>query len=250
MTRAIALCSRSAVRTLTLGFSLALCLAIPAANAQQQLVVDIYSQFTYVKKGFPLKLGTGHTNAGGLAGKPYEELKRQPKYLSKRVLHGYLPLGRGPDRRVSFVLDDLDNANWSIWIDRNNNEDLTDDGGPIRNQGSGKMAAAFDVMIDVAGKRDTRQRPYRVWFFVNEKDGEFRPRFYARCYYGAWIRIGAERYQAIAFENRGHDGLFKGDGLWIDLDHNGKLDRASEHFPDGAKVTFGDYTYTLKLAYP
>jgi|ETNmetMinimDraft_35_1059890.scaffolds.fasta_scaffold91436_1 hypothetical protein len=250
MTCAISLRRRSALRLAAVFSGLAICLVAPAAGAQQQLAVDIYSQFTYVKKGFPLRLAAGHSIAIGLAGKPYEKLKRQPKYLSKKVLHGFLPLGNGQDRRISFVLDDLDKQTWSVWVDRNNNEDLTDDGGPIRNQGTGKMAAAFDVMIDVAGPRSVAQRPYRVWFFVNQSGGKNWPRFYAQCYYGAWIRIGAERYQAIAFESRGHDGLFKNDGLWIDLDHDGKLDKSKEHFADGAKVTFGAYTYKLKLAYP
>ena len=73
--------------------------------------------------------------------------------------------------------------------------------------------------------------------------------FYARCHYAARLRLGGEIYTAVAFEQHGHDGRFADDGLWIDLDRNGKAEEG-EHFADGDTVTAGGRNYRLRLAYP
>jgi hypothetical protein len=192
-------------------------------------------------------------------------LKKEPAYRATNVLYGYLPLGNAPDNKFSFVIDDLDQETWSVWVDTNNNNDLTDDGPPLRNEGTGQLAATVNLEVQVITPANERiRRPYQLWFWVNERqpEGEFQtdspdevdraktPRFYATCHYEGEVSIQGESYTVIAFETRNHDALYRANGLWIDLNRDGKLDEKTEHFGHRAPLRVGDKKYELRLDYP
>ena len=194
-------------------------------------------------------LSVGQTPAGGLSSLPYERLGREPRYRSSKVLYGYLPLGNGLDQQISFVLDETDRPNWAAYVDRNNNEDLTDDGGPYHNEGTGTFGASISVMIDLLTSSGASiAQPYDLWMWVVTEQQIVR--FYARCHYAAKLSIDDHLYDMIAFEQFQHDGLYRESGLWIDLNQDQQLDETQEHFSDGGFVSIGARAFQLELLYP
>lgn len=211
--------------------------------------INIYRDFVYVPSGWPLGLSVGQSNAVGVDTLSYERLNRQPDYRSDGALYGYLPLGNGNDRQISFVFDDVEQESWVAYVDANNNEDLTDDGPPLPNVGTGKIGIVTDVQVEIllpSGQQTVQ--PYRVWLWYIEEQGN--PRFYTQCHYAGKIVLDEKAYTAIAYEKFNHDGLFRESGLWIDLNHDEKLDEATEHFEDGSFLSVDQHEYRIELLYP
>lgn len=217
----------------------------PLAN---KIRLDLYRDFSYVPEGWPMGLSVGQTPAGGLSTLPYERLIREPRYRSSKVLYGYLPLGNGSDQQISFVLDETDRPNWAAYVDRNNNEDLTDDGGPYRNEGTGTFAASISMMIEILTSSGKFTQPYDLWMWVVADQQSAR--FYARCHYAAKLFIDNRLYDMIAFEQFEHNGLYRESGVWIDLNQDQQLDETQEHFSDGDIVSIGSRAFQLELLYP
>jgi len=219
-------------------------------SGENEIVINIDTDFEYVPQGWPLGLWPGQTPAVGLSADPYEILAKEPQYGAGQVLYGYIPLGNSNDPNVSFVLDTSSIDNWLLYVDINNNEDLTDDGPPRQNEGTGKFASVMSFHVEViSASGETIVRPYelRLWITAWES-----PVFYAVCHYTSEISIGAEQYTAIAYESMNHDALYHESGLWIDLNGDGKLDMNSseEHFQDGAILSIEGKEYVLNLDYP
>lgn len=220
------------------------------------IVVNVDRDFQYVPKGWPLGLTVGQTAASALKETPYERLSREPQYKSQKVQYGFLKLGNARDNKFTFVIDDLENDTWIGYFDKNNNEDLTDDGPPLTSQGSGKFATilSLEVPVVLPGKRKPVSRPYKLWFFINSGGAKF----YSQCHYTGHVEPGEvitrtwidKKYTAIVYEMFKHDALYLESGIWIDLDGDGKLDKAKEHFENGATVNMGGKDYTIRLNYP
>jgi hypothetical protein len=211
--------------------------------------VNIYRDFTFQPTGFPLGLSVGQTTAGGLDTLPYEKLLREPEYRAEKVLYGYLPLGNGDDRQISFALDETDRPTWVAYVDANNNEDLTDDGPPYRNEGTGKFAANIKTQIEIITlTEETIIQPYLLWMWVT--DSPPIARFYATCHYAGKIALDGTVYDAVVFEQFNHDGRYRESGLWIDLNQDGRLDEQTEHFSDGDSIRLNQRYYRLELQYP
>jgi len=229
----------------------------PVEPADGMLPVDIYRDFKYQDSGWPMRLSVGQTEARGPDVSPFETLVAEPRYASSEVLYGYLLLGNGRDPRYTWVIDERERPTWVVWFDRNNNEDLTDDGPPLSNQGTGKLAVDLALTVEIVRRTgEVLRQPYHLWFWVNEhpKESEYqRPlsaRFYARCHYAGRVELAGRVHAAVAFEEFQHDALFADAGLFIDLNDDGRLDRSVEHFLDGERVRTSGESWTLSLDYP
>jgi len=217
-------------------------------SEEGEMTINIDKDFEYVSKGHPLGLSVGQTQAVGLKPSPYETLQKEPVYGADEVVYGYIPLGNSGDTKISFAIDSSEDGKAVAYVDTNNNEDLTDDGPPHPNQGTGKFAALISLNVEVISASGKKiMRPYQFWFWIDASDS---PRFYTRCHYRGQVSIGAEEYLAIACESKNHDALYKESGLWIDLNENGKLDDSQEHFSDGATISVGGAQRVLHLSYP
>ena len=133
----------------------------PVAAVDGVLVVDICDHFRYVAQGWPMGRSVGQTSLPPLTAAPRESLILPPDFDLNRahLLFGFLPLGNGPDTRISFVLSG-EGEDWTLLVDKNNNEDLTDDGPQLANQGSGVvMAASVRVLVDIQREGGGAGRP-------------------------------------------------------------------------------------------
>jgi len=214
----------------------------------EEIIVNIDKDYQYVPKGCPLGLSVNQTRAVGLNVKSYETLAKEPGYGPSQVLYGYFALGNSDDPNISFAVDSSRGEEWVIYVDTNNNEDLTDDGPPHANEGSGKLAALISLNVEVISTSGEKiVRPYQLWFWLS-KSGS--PKFYTRCHYRTQISLGSEHYAAIAYEKKNHDALYQESGLWIDINRDGELNEAQEHFQDGAIIRVNHKQYVLRLQYP
>ncbi|GAB6040596.1 hypothetical protein [Endothiovibrio diazotrophicus] len=209
------------------------------------LTIDLYRDFRYLTRGSPLGLASAQSPLHLAAQRP-AELGREPAYRGT-PFYGRLPLGSGPHSRIVVALDAAGEP-WRFYVDRNLNHDLSDDGPPVEKAPNGRGAAGVELDLNIPLKDEATTRPYRVWLFARYQEQRWRAAFYARCHYAARLRLGRGIYTAVAFEQRRHDGRFADDGLWIDLDRDGKLVPA-EHFADGDRVTVDGHRYLLRLTY-
>lgn len=216
-------------------------------DANGLISVNIYRDFKYVPNGWPMGFSVGQTDAAGLTTVPFEVFKHEPVYASAKPLYGYLKLGNSKDPIISFVVDKVEKPQWELYIDKNNNEDLTDDGPAVKNQGTLKMAATAALEVDIVmPDGESRKTPYQLLFFINDSG----PHIYATCHYAGKIQVGKGVYDAVAFEEFYHDGLFKESGICVDLDRDMKCSHEHEIFKDGRAITINGDKYTFRLDYP
>ena len=207
--------------------------------------IDIYKNFQYINQGWPYNLSVGQTASEVLTETPYETLTSEPKYATDKPLYGFFKLGNGTDNKITYVVD---TSKWVVYLDKNNNNDLTDDGAYYSNQGTGKFAALISMDIDIAHVTgQTFKQPYQLWFWLNDQN---KPYFYSRCHYMGRISINNATYNAVAFEKEKHDGLYKESGIYIDLNNDAQMDETNEFFADGSSLTIGGASYKIELLYP
>ncbi len=219
------------------------------------LTIDIYRDFSYSSNGWPMGRSTGQTALRNLTDEPRESLVLPQEVEDPAVsaFFGFLPLGNREDTEVALVLT-REGGDWALWVDANNNEDLTDDGPSMANQGSGPLlAAATSVQVDILrpGGEEIR-RPYHlwVWFNLTEDGSRVRGRFYSRNHYAGSVVVDGRSYAATAFEHLNHDALYRESGLCIDLDGDGECNEDRELFYDGDAVGFPGRSVRLALRYP
>lgn len=214
-----------------------------------KISVDIYKDFKYVNQGWPFSLAVEETNTSDLVDTPYETLTKEPQYASAQVKYGYFTLGNGDDTKISFAIDKLDQTKAVVYVDKNNNEDLTDDAGPYINQGTEKLACTVSLDIDITLLSGEKiKQPYSLWFWLPEQqsDPKVYSRFYAVCHYAGKISINNTIYNVVAFEKSNHNGLFKESGLYIDLNNDNKITETTEYFKHGDTLQGN----TIELNYP
>ncbi len=97
-----------------------------------------------------------------LSDKPSETLTAEPDYLSEKPRYGAFKVGLGDDQTITVVVDETDDEQ-KFYVDRNNNEDLTDDGDGSWTRSTPTILEASKVMIDV--DYDDGSIPYMLEFY-------------------------------------------------------------------------------------
>ncbi len=160
-----------------------------------------------------------------------EGLKAEPKYKSPKPLYGQLVLGDGPDNHVTVVLDEPENETPRIYVDRNHDQDLTNDGDGQWTDVNDAMMSLSHVAIDAPYKTGTV--PYTLEFYrFKGRLHEFVLYYRNACREGE-INSDGKAYK-IAVLNENADGRFdnlENGTLLIDLNRDGKL----EGRPDSAE---------------
>ena len=117
-----------------------------------------------------------------------------------------------------YVLDVSGSSNMSMYIDFNHNPNLSDNGAPIRNQGTGVFVAAVEVLTElVLPACRTSDQPYIIWFYTNKSLWpQRRATHYSRVMLTRVVRIGGIDYLAYITDTDANDGRFSSDGVLID----------------------------------
>ena len=99
-----------------------------------------------------------------LTDEPLEELRSEPDYQSNHPRYGWLDLGNGPDRAVTVVLDAAEGKSPRLYVDANNDEDLTNDGPAEMQSGFGSRYHLEDKTIDVSYASGSVPYACRFWY--------------------------------------------------------------------------------------
>ena len=224
--------------------------AVPARDGV--LTIDIDRDFEYVEEGWPMDRSVGQTSLPPL-GRRAPEGVRGLGAVRGDVYYGTIPLGNTDDIGVDYALVNADGV-WSLLLDANNNEDVSDDGPPKGNEGSGPLLAT-SASVDATVVRDDGSRavrPYALWIWFPEASGgrPATPRFYARHHYRGTVGIGSETFDATVFEYADHDGLYRESGVCLDLNRDAICQEDLELFHDGQMVAAAGAEVSLHLGYP
>ena len=145
-------------------------------------------------------------------------LKAEPTYISSKPLYGILPLGSVPDNYTILAVDEPPNGHTRIFIDRNNDKDLTNDGDPLRQTGS---SGSWDN-VEINVPYNTGMIPYTLNFY------RVQGKLY--CYRNSGrigeVELDGRRYKIALLEDNA-TGCFddlRNDTLIIDLNQDGILD--------------------------
>lgn len=208
--------------------------ASPASTqAAEEVKVDIYKDFEYKASDLPTGITVTET-ALETDSKPAETLTAEPTYSGKPQ-YGKIQLGNGPDQIYSFALDKD-----KFYVDKNNNEDLADDGPPD------SPGSTIDLKLEnIPTAGSTQTLPYRLMLAAHDKSVALT----GRCYYAGKLKLKDGDFDAVAFESTATNGLFQNDGLWVDLNKNGNFE-SSEHYQDKGTFTAGKQVVQLVLSYP
>jgi len=84
-----------------------------------------------------------------LSPEPQESLTAEPEYHAEQPLYGAIEAGDGDDTMVMLVVDEIEGETPRIFVDRNNDEDLSNDGDGAWDRTSGSTLGLSNVTIDV-----------------------------------------------------------------------------------------------------
>ncbi|MFO7769204.1 MAG: TlpA disulfide reductase family protein [bacterium] len=190
-----------------------------------------------------------------------EELRAEPDYRGE-PWYGAIRVGTGEDPLVSWVLDEPEAEVPRFYLDRNNNEDLTDDGPGLWDTYGGQVLRT-DRVVEVTYREDGRSTtvPLRFFFYrFAEEDPTVRGVLYARDFARVGhAQIGGRRVKVGITEND-NDGVFRfrlsesgvpdpqAVSLTVDLNGDGVLETdmgSAEHYRAGEPFSLGGTSYVL-----
>lgn len=213
----------------------------PAAGARKLSIKD--EGFAPGKFSF----GTWDTSGTPLSPEPMSGLVKEPVYRGRQRRYGSLRLGTVHSEPFLFVLDLVGGSHPILYFDANHDGDLTNDGGPILNQGTGVFGAAVRIPFRQVIREIEFSGDYVLWLFTNDQlwsRGTLA--HYSLVSLTASIQIAGRRYGAALVDSRDNDADFTNDGVVIDLNRNGRFDDDSRVLPgQTARIDGRDYAFEV-----
>lgn len=153
------------------------------------------------------------------------KLKNQPKFASRTPWYGLLALGLGANSQIALAIDEPDATTSKIYIDRNGDHDLNNDGSGAWAENNRNGLYLNDVVIDVP--YDRRTIPTHFSFHRYRENNRENLVYY----HSASGRLGeilsaGKKYGIALIDNNSngrYDDLDQG-RLLIDLNQDGRLD--------------------------
>ena len=220
--------------------------ADPGGNAER-IRVAISEDFS------PLRmhtLGNWQPLTTPLLGERPEGIIQEPQYQGSIRKYGRMQLGTGGNRTYFFVLDVIDNTHPVLYFDGNQNGDLTDDGEPLANQGTGWFATEVNLPMRRLVRELDTDAPYSIWLFVNEYSRrKGYANHYSRTKMKGSVSINNRNYLAYVGETGINDADFTNDGIYVDLNSNGKIERNSEYVGPGQSVRINGREYAFDIGW-
>ncbi len=180
-----------------------------------------------------------------LSKQPGRRMHRLPGFTASEQRYGVIRLAHG--REYGFALD-LAASGYRMHLDLNRNGDLRDDGKPLLNQGKGLFATKLILPLDQVSGIPRLKGDYRLWLFTNPASWKRgRMLFYSMTQLQGQLQLKGQRYTAYLADNGPVDGDYRNDGISIDLNGDGKIDRRSELFSQGKPVLMDGEGYSFRI---
>ena len=219
-------------------------------------VIEVAPYAGTSSKVVPLLVGRGFLPAGfkigavpralPLSDRPDHPFKRLPGFRGRQQKFGVIEFANGLQYLFAF---DMAEGGYQLFLDRNRNGDLRDDGAPLLNQGSGVFATNLNLPLDLVSGVPALKGDYNLWIFTNKSAWKQNSlRFYAKTQLSSRLQLGDQVYTAYLADNHPLDGDYRNDGISIDLNRNGKIEHKSEYFaPDTvAQINGRQYRFHIR----
>lgn len=156
--------------------------------------------------------------------------------------YGALPLSAGRPYRLMLVQE---GSVRRLYVDRNRNGDLTDDGEALRNEGSGRFAASLRLPLAevTAGRLDG---VYDLWVYLDERRDD-QLHVYSRTQLAGEVDVEGRRITAVLADNVVLDGDYTNDGIALDLDGDRRYDGPRERVGPGEALEMGARSYRFRV---
>ncbi len=184
-----------------------------------------------------------------LTKKKYNGINAEPDYSGMVQWYGYMDLGNRHNRRFYLVLDLQRDETFVMYFDKNKNGNLTDDGKPLLNKGSGDggpggFARQLSIPWPILIENSPFEGDFNIWFFSN-KSGWGRGNrvsHYSQTQLEGRLSIAGNEYMVLLVDKGYNDADLTNDGVRIDLNGNDKIDRderaSNTHEINGQNYTF------------
>jgi hypothetical protein len=175
-------------------------------------------------------------------------IRQEPVYRGGSQRYGTLWLGTTENNRYDFVFDLVPGAHPLVYFDANQNGDLSDDGSLLTNQGSGIFATTIALPFRRLVKEVSFPGAYALWFFTNDSLWQRSAvAHYSRTQLKGTVHLAGKAYVAYIADTGDNDANLTNDGLSIDLNGDGAIDRQQEYFPPDqvAHIHGQDYVFVI-----
>ena len=226
--------------------------------AQAKSVVRPQAQkitFEGKKRAVPVSISLGFRPVGfkvavtsyaiPLSSRPSSLHRRLPNFRGPSQKYGTIDLANG--RRHVFVLDTHPQG-YQLYVDFNRNGDLTDDGSPLPNRGKARFANAVKLPLNRVTGLPQLKGDMELWIFTTDQSWrEDSLRFYNRTQLSGQLQISGKRYDAYLTDNLNVDGDYRNDGISIDINGDGKIDRRLEYLSPGGQITLNGESFRFQV---
>jgi hypothetical protein len=134
-----------------------------------------------------------------------------------------------------------------LYVDRNRNGDLTDDGEALRNEGSGRFAASLKLPLAEV-TRGRLEGVYDLWVFLDDRRDD-QLHVYSRTQLAGEVSVEGRRIAAILADNAVLDGDYTNDGIALDLDGDRRFDGPRERVGPGETLELGGRSYRFRVGW-
>ena len=181
---------------------------------------------------------------------PPPEIAKEPLYDGKTQLYGSLALGTVESNIYWYALDLVDKSHPVLYFDNNQNGDLSDDGPPLTNRGRGLFATTISIPFSRLTGDDSLPGDYQLWFFTNKSLWpKKKVRFYSVTQWQGQVDVAGRRLMAIIGERGRNDAYFTNDGIYLDLNRNGKIDARIEYVGPHEALMIEERSYQFEISW-
>ncbi len=143
-----------------------------------------------------------------------------------------------------------------LWFDIDGDGRFDDSDGRYRNQGNGRLATMVEIPMPVWQLRhtDPRNGVYRLWLWVWEAEGgELQLSYYPTTELVTHTVLRAEAGTVLAVVAElpgGQDGNFLDDGVYLDLNGDGRLEQNEYVPPGGGLLSLDGRAWQPQVRFP
>jgi len=179
-------------------------------------------------------------------------IQREPIYQGSGRKYGFIRLGNTDNTIFYFALDLTTGPHPLLYLDRNQNGDLTDDGGPIINQG--EKAGVFSTEIALPFYRILKgadfPEDYKAWLFTNETYWQRDVMcIYSKSQLKGKVVFDGIEYLAYLADSGTNDATYTNKGIYIDVNHNGKIESKGEFTEPEGIAEINSKRYEFKITW-
>ncbi len=176
-------------------------------------------------------------------------IRREPRYAGALRRYGTITLGTRKNPVFAFALDITPGEYGAFYLDRNQNGDLTDDGGPLMNQA--RPSGYFSAPLSLPFSRIMDNAPfpeYQARIFVNETSWhQNRMCYYSTTQFKGSVAVGGASYLAYIVEFGDNDADFTNDGIYLDLNQDQRIDTKTERIAPGSAASINGKNYVFAI---